>query len=140
MESSPDIRRSFGQCRAAAARATAPDETPRSGVVGVAKRSRPYFIPRSSVSLSSRRGTAALEGPFLTVPATGERFVLRDAVRFLGPRGRGADVLGMTGRLVAVSEVLAAGGEVGPAWARVAGGTYDVEGGYLAYPVTDSRA
>jgi hypothetical protein len=91
------------------------------------------FLAQADLDAWVRDKSATLQGPLLVIVRTNEHFVLRDAVRVLGPRGRGVDVFGMTGRVMALSELIATGATVNATTARLGTVEYDVQLGHLAH-------
>ncbi len=85
-------------------------------------------VPEIEAHVRERRAT--LDGALLTVHESGARFVLRDAVRILGS-ARGADVFGMTGRIVPISELLSLGASVSATTLRIGNVEYEAQPGYL---------
>jgi hypothetical protein len=89
------------------------------------------FISQVDVDAWVRDRRAVVQGSVLTVASSGERYVLRDAVRVLAPRDRSVDVFGMTGRVVAVSELLNMGSTLSSWSLRVGTSDYDVQIGFM---------
>ena len=107
-----------------------PDEGGDTGV----RRREVFFQSAADVEAQVRDRRAMLDGALLTVASTGVRFVLRDAMRILGA-DRGVDVFGMTGRIVAVSELLTMGAVLSANALRIGTVKYDVQPGYLVQSV-----
>ena len=103
-----------------------PDEGGDTGV----RRRELFFQSVADVDAQVRDRRARLDGAILTVASTGVRFVLRDAMRVLGAE-RGVDVFGMTGRIIAVAELLAMGATLSANALRIGTVKYDVQPGYL---------
>lgn len=107
------------------------DDTPGTGV----RRRDVSFLPLDTLHVQVRDRLARVDGLVLTVTATGERFVMRDAVRVLGPAGQGTDMYGLTGRVLAVAEVIALGATLSMDALRLGGARYDIQPGYLVQPL-----
>jgi hypothetical protein len=90
------------------------------------------FASRSDVDSWIRERRATIEGPFLIMVDGGKRYVLQDAARILGPR-HGADMFGMTGRVVALSELFSLGASISPTTLRIGTADYDLQMGFLVY-------
>jgi hypothetical protein len=91
------------------------------------------FASQADVEGWMRDRSATVDGSILTLISGGQRYVMRDAARILGPRGRSADLFGMTGRVVAVSELLTLGATISSSLARVGNAEYDLQLGYLIH-------
>lgn len=100
-----------------------------AGDTGVRRR-EVFFQSVADIDRRVRERRASLDGAILTVAGTDARFVLRDAMRILGS-ARGADVFGMTGRVVAISELLSLGASVSANTLRFGSVEYEVQPGYL---------
>jgi len=103
-----------------------PDDTGDTGV----RRREVFFQSLADIDTRVRDRRAVLEGAILTATSTGEQYVLRDAMRILGS-ARGADIFGMTGRIVAISELLSMGASVSATTLRIGNVEYEVQPGYL---------
>lgn len=103
-----------------------PDDSGDTGV----RRREVFFQSVADIEARVRDRRAVLDGAVLTVAGTGAQFVLRDAMRILGS-ARGADAFGMTGRIVAVSELLAMGATISAMTLRFGSVEYEVQLGYL---------
>jgi hypothetical protein len=79
-----------------------------------------------------RNRIATIDGCILRQNGSEDRFILRDAVRVLGPVGMGPDVFGMTGRELPLSELLTMGATVNAHTVRIGAVQYDVQLGVLA--------
>lgn len=104
-----------------------PDDPGDTGV----RRREVYFLAQSKVDAQVRDRSITVDGSVLTVTATGEQLAVRDAIRILGPRGRGIDMFGMTGRILPISELLALGASVSIDSVRIGTVDYDIQLGYL---------
>lgn len=100
-----------------------------TGDTGVRRR-EVFFQSVADIDRRVRERRASLDGAILTVAGTGARFVLRDAMRILGS-AQGADVFGMTGRVVALSELLSLGASISASTLRFGSVEYEVQPGYL---------
>lgn len=103
-----------------------PDDNGDTGV----RRREVFFQSLADIETRVRDRRAVLEGAILTAASTGEQYVLRDAMRVLGS-AQGADVFGMTGRIVAISELLSMGASVSATTLRIGNVEYEVQPGYL---------
>ena len=101
--------------------------TPATPVCDVAE---VFFQSVTDVESRVRERRAVLHGAILTVAGTGAQYVLRDAFRILGS-AQGVDVFGMTGRVVAISELLSLGATVSATTVRFGNVEYEVQPGYL---------
>ncbi len=108
-----------------------PDDADETGV----RRREVYFLAQSALDAQLGERSLLLDGSVLTVAATGERLVVRDAMRILGPRGRGIDMFGMTGRIVPIAELLNLGAAVTLDTVRVGTVDYDIQVGYLVQTI-----
>ncbi len=88
------------------------------------------FISQADLDNWIRDRRAMVAGSILTVVASGDRYVLRDAVRILAPRG--VDLFGMTGRVVPIAELLTTGATVSSWSVRIGTADYDAQIGYVA--------
>ncbi len=64
-----------------------------------------------------------------------KHFVMRDAVRILGPHGASNDLFGMTGRIVAIGELLSLGAALSASTLRFGTAEYDLQFGYILNPL-----
>ncbi|PIE06045.1 MAG: hypothetical protein CSA75_01595, partial [Sorangium cellulosum] len=78
-----------------------------TGETGV-RRCEVFFQSVAEIDARIRDRCAVVDGALLTDHRTGAQFALRDAMRILGS-AQGVDVFGMTGRIVALSELLSLG-------------------------------
>jgi hypothetical protein len=101
---------------------------------GIRKR-EVVFQSVTEISRRVRERRAILDGSVLTSVDTGVRFVLQDAMRILGV-SKGADVFGMTGRIVPLSELLSLGAFVSADTARFGSTEYEVQPGFLVRLLT----
>jgi hypothetical protein len=93
------------------------------------------FVSQTDLDSWQRDRRATVDGPVLTLASGGQRYVLHDAARILGPRGPSADLFGMTGRIVAVSELLSLGASLSACSARIGNAEYDLQLGFLVYKI-----
>ncbi len=107
-----------------------PDDSGDTGV----RRREVFFQSVADIEARVRSRRATLDGAILTV-ANGSKFALRDAMRVLGS-SRGPDVFGMTGRVVALSELLSMGASVSPTSLLIGNVEYEVQLGYLVQPLS----
>ena len=108
-----------------------PDDSADTGV----RRREVFFLSQHQIDGQVRGGGAQLEGSVLTNTATGQRYVVQDGMRVLGPRGRGVDLFGMTGRIVALAELLNLGATLSIEALRLGNVQYDVQVGYLVQTI-----
>ena len=99
------------------------------------RRREARFVSQTDVDTWLRDRRATVDGPVLTLAAGGQRYILQDVARILGPRGRSVDLFGMTGRIVAVSELLSLGACVSTSSARIGTADYDLQLGYLVHRI-----
>jgi hypothetical protein len=111
-----------------------PSQPPEEGGDTGVRRREVFFQSGSDVEARVRDRRALVDGAILTVVSTGARFVLRDAMRILGAE-RGVDVFGMTGRIIAMSELLAMGAILSATALRIGTVKYDVQPGYLVQSI-----
>lgn len=110
-----------------------PDDTGDTGV----RRREIFFQSVAEIETRVRERRAVLDGAILKVAGTGAQFVLRDAMRILGS-AQGVDVFGMTGRIVAISELLSLGATVSATTVRFGNVEYEVQPGYLVQALPGS--
>lgn len=96
---------------------------------GIRRREAP-FVSAASIEERTRERSVAIDGAIMKL-TDGTRYVLRDAVRVLGPSKGDADVLGLIGRTAPIAEFLAFGASVSSSHLRIGATEYDVELGYL---------
>ena len=89
------------------------------------------FISQSELDAWVRERRVSVEDAVLTIGASGNRYVMRDAVRILGPSGRSNDLFGMTGRVVAIGELIALGASVSSSTMRLGTAEYDLQLGFI---------
>ncbi len=104
-----------------------PEDTSDTGV----RRREVYFLAQSTLDGRLRERKVTIDGSVLTVVANGERLAVRDAMRILGPRGRGVDMFGMTGRILPLADLLNMGASLTVDTVRLGSVEYDIEIGFL---------
>jgi hypothetical protein len=92
------------------------------------------FVSDAQLDAWTRVGEAVRSLASLAL-ADGRRYVLTDALRVLGRRNGETDPYGLTGRVVALRDVLRQGGALFTDALRVGAAIYDVEYGVLATEV-----
>jgi len=108
-----------------------PEDTSDTGV----RRREVYFLAQSTLDGRLRERKVTIDGSVLTVVANGERLAVRDAMRILGPRGRGVDMFGMTGRILPLADLLNMGASVTIDTVRLGSVEYDIEVGFLVQSI-----
>ncbi len=109
-------------------RSSIPDEQHDTGV----RAREVFFLDQAALDQRVRDRSVVLDGSILLVAGAAQRYVVRDAVRVLGPVGSGVDVFGLTGRIMPVSEVLVMGATLNAHTMRIGSVQYDAQLGYLA--------
>ncbi|MCU0690266.1 MAG: hypothetical protein MUF54_02575 [Polyangiaceae bacterium] len=105
---------------------SAPDSGGETGV----RRRDVFFLSVIDLEQQIRDRNAVLDGSILSLADTGERYVVRDAVRVLGPV-QGTDVFGMTARIVPIAELLAMGATLSAHTMRIGRMQYELQSGLL---------
>lgn len=93
------------------------------------------FLAHSELEAWTRGRRAQIDDGVLVVAASDKRYVMRDAVRILGPHGNSNDLFGMTGRIVAIGELLSIGAAVSASTMRLGTAEYDLQFGYILTPL-----
>jgi len=91
------------------------------------------FLAHSELEAWTRGRRARVDDGVLVV--ADKQYVMRDAIRILGPHGSSNDLFGMTGRIVAVGELLAIGAAVSASTMRLGTAEYDLQYGYILTPL-----
>lgn len=109
-----------------------PDDNTDTGV----HRREVFFLSLAALESKTRDRSVMVDGSILTLRSSGQRYAVREAMRVLGPAGRGMDIFGMTGKVLTLQELLSSGATLSSNSMRIGAVEYDVQMGYLVQNLT----
>jgi hypothetical protein len=104
-------------------------DVPDTGV----RRREVRFVAQSDVDAWLRERRVVLDGPLMMLVGSEKRYAVQEAARILGPHAHCADLFGMTGRIVPITELFALGATVSSGTLRLGMAEYDLQMGLLVY-------